>query len=255
MLRLSAMDSLPSSPHARWQGMRHLGVLFSTLAVLAAGSARAKVAIEPVRRNASITVDESVPSVFSPTSEFLGVSFVIPTATTRELARYQRGAGAQAAARWLCGAYTVAPAVDPQSASLRGLMNTAAEHAERGIEAANTLVCPNLRQHPRDTVTRRSDGCIFEDPIFGGHSDCHIIRYKVMSHDLAFAGTCASTATAEQREAVDSATCQYVLLGRSGRATALRFFTRRAARHQDCLRLSLVEGGGVVLYPRAPGCE
>jgi hypothetical protein len=94
-------------------------------------------------------------------------------------------------------------------------------------------------------------------------ASCTIYR-RIVSHDLSYR---ACVATPEQRAAFDVATCAQILLGRSGRAFALRFFSNRAARANACLQLAVSAGDpfelaigndgtpSVRLDVRTDGCE
>src|SRR5262249_47477147 len=98
-------------------------------------------AAPPVGREAHIHILQtpSLPAPIPPPS-FVAADFVLPRATTDELAEFARTQGGADAAAWLCDTYATAPVFDPESASLSGLVATAA--AQGRAQAADTLVCP-----------------------------------------------------------------------------------------------------------------
>ena len=220
-------------------------VLAGTVALLAATAARASGPAEPIRRDARIEV-ERFPVAVPPatTMPFVFANFVIPSETTAELAEFARAAGGPAAAAWLCDAYAEAPTSGPDAASLRSLIDTAAAVDEIGQHATGALVCPIVRTRLRQTVTKVTDDC-------SSFFDCKTVTYTIVSHQLARAG-CA--ATPAERQAFDGATCRRVLLGSSGRAFALRVFSRRAGRVGGCLELR-IDATGAALYARRRACE
>lgn len=188
-------------------------------------------AVEPVRRDPTVVV-EHVPMLFG-SPAFEAAHLVIPRTTTAELADFVRSAGAPGAAQWLCAAYTATPpASDSPAGSLVGLIDIAASAGPSGEEATDALVCPRLRRHLRETIHKNDLGCLFGP--FPCHS--HITRYTRISHDLAYPACAASEA---QRQAFDAASCELVLLGRTGRASALRVFLRRARRRNGCLDIAV----------------
>ncbi len=213
----------------------------SAVAIAGVGQVLADTPFEPVRRPALIgpRVSPAAPD---------GFDFVIPRATTSELAEYAQKAGARAAVKWFCDAYAVESPSNPDDPSLRQLVTGAALTSEAGAAAADALVCPRIRRHLRETrmKTRR--------PLFCIYGDCDkTVRYRVMSHVLAHRG-CESTDAG--RAAFDAEHCTKVFLGRSRRATAFRFFTRRAARNNGCLQITLaLEKPSVQLYDGINGCE
>jgi len=220
-------------------------VLAGTVALLAATAARASVPAEPIRRDARIEV-ERFPVAVPPatTMPFVFANFVIPSTTTAELAEFARAAGGPAAAAWLCDAYAEAPTFDPEAASLHSLIDTASAVDEIGQHAADALVCPIVRTRLRQTVTKVTDDC-------SSFFDCKTVSYTIVSHQLAHAGC---TATPAERQAFDGATCRRVLLGSSGRAFALRVFSRRSGRVGGCLELR-IDTTGAALYARRRACE
>ena len=215
--------------------VRFPGIATVVGVVLAAAPAGSRTApVEPVRRDARIEIRRSVavPELSLP-SVFISAGLIVPRETTRELAAYARGNGPMAA-KWLCDNYADASGSGPGAADLRLLIEQAAPEGEFAAQASDALVCPRVRQRVREVRSKLvNPGCLFD--IFGSE-ECHWVRYSFMSHELAYPG-CA--ATEEQRQAFGSAVCQTVLLGRSGRATAFKYFTRRAARTHACLVVSL----------------
>jgi hypothetical protein len=220
-------------------------VLAGTVALLAATAARANVPVEPIRRDARIEVERfpfAVPPATTP--PFVFASFVIPISTTADLAEFSRTAGGPAAAAWLCDAYADAPAFDPDAASFRGLIEAASAVDDIGRHAADALVCPIVRTRLRQTVTKVTDDC-------SSFFDCKTVTYTIVSHQLAHAGC---TEGGAERHVFDGATCRRVLLGSSGRAFALRVFSRRAGRVGGCLELR-IDATGAALYARRRACE
>jgi len=216
---------------------------FAAMTIAGVGTVLAGTPFEPVRRDARIEL-----RVSSPTPAFVSADFVIPRATTRELAEYAKTAGARAAVQWLCDAYAVPPATDPDAASLRQLVDVAAATIA-GSPAADALVCPRINRHVHVTKRKITNifACIF------GDCDDGVVTYRAMSHILAYPG-CVSTAP--DRAAFDTAQCSRALLGRSRRATTFRFFTRRAAMKNGCLQITLAgQRPSVRLYDRTFGCE
>jgi hypothetical protein len=187
---------------------------------------RAGTAVEPVRRDARLDVTTTGSSA---DPAFVSGALVISAATTRELAAYARAAGAPAAAEWLCDAYTDAPAIDPSAASLKRLIATAAATDAGGQAAADAFVCPSLPRRLYGTRTVvEIFSCIF------GHCDTETIRFR--KHIVAYRGC---DATDVQRAAFDSTACRNVLLGRSERASTLRFFAKRSTKVGGCLAITL----------------
>ena len=227
--------------------MKTTVALVALTAVIASTGPRAQADAQPVRREAHIEISRtpSLPPPFPQVpSSFVAANFVLPRATTEELAEYAHAQGGPSAAAWLCDTYAVAPPFDPESASLSGLAAAAA--AQGGAQAADALVCPRPRSRLRERTTRITNpGCVF----FG---DCHVVTYWVMSHDVAYAN-CPSSG--ESVRDVDSASCQQALRGRSGGAAALRFFVQRAARRQGCLVLRLSGTGALQLYAQTADCQ
>jgi hypothetical protein len=175
----------------------------ATIGGMARGSAATGTVLEPVRRDASVDViywSSCVP----PHDAFVSTDLVLPRETTRELADYVRGAGAPTAAEWLCDAYTGQRSDTAQDGSLHGLIASAVATGDpQAVAAADALVCPDLRKHRR------------------------ILAYQ------------GCEATAAQRDAFDTASCTHVLRGRSGRASVLKVFAKRAATRDECLVVRL----------------
>jgi hypothetical protein len=220
----------------------------AAIAIVAA-AVHAATPFEPIAREARLAL-VAVPSV-SGQSVFLAAGLVLPRATTTDLAAFVRAAGAPAAAQWLCRTYTEA-----SPASLRQVIQAvelATATDEHGAAAIDALVCPRLRRHVHEAIV---EGCLLAP-------SCTSYR-RIVSHDLSYP---ACVATPEQRAAFDEATCAQILLGRSGRAVALRVFASRAARADACLELSVSAGDpfelaigndgtpSVRLDVRADGCE
>jgi len=216
---------------------------------IASAVAHAATPFEPIAREARVAL-LAVPSV-SGQSVFLSAGVVLPRATTTELAEFVRTAGATAAAEWVCRTYT-----DESGASLRQVIQVvevATATDEHGAAATDALVCPRVRRRVHEAIVR---GCLLA-------ASCTSYR-RIVSHDLSYR---ACVATPEQRAAFDVATCAQILLGRSGRAFALRVFANRAARANACLQLSVSAGDpfelaigndgtpSVRLDVRTDGCE
>jgi hypothetical protein len=205
---------------------RSLAIVFGFGVGFGAATARSAAPFEPVRRDATIEfqrvdLDLGVQSVTG--------TLTIPKATTRELAEYGNTAGGAAAAKWFCSAYVGLPDDAPEAGTLRTLIQRAAADGEAGRVAANSLVCPRVRRNAYERIPILN--CIFD--VF---DECKPRWRTVVSGTLAF-GTCE--ATDAQRDAFDAATCETILRGHSGRAKALRAFSRRAARRNGCLQINI----------------
>jgi hypothetical protein len=212
---------------------RAIAIAIALLSMWGDRGAHAKQPVEPVRRDARTVVTKNVTVAFDPSGpslveQFGSAKLVLPRSTTRELARFARATDAPTAARWLCDAYASPPSSDPDASSLRSLVAEAAAVDAVGASATGAYVCPTLPRHVRITRTRVTNfPCLF---------GCDTDSYTVVSHILAVP---SCQATDEQRQAIDAATCSTVLLGSSGRATALRIFLRRTRRRHACLQLSI----------------
>jgi len=221
-----------NAPRHRLRGeiLRPLAVAGLAVAVLGLSprTQAAEPSIEPVRRDARL-------EVVSPA--FVSATLVIPRETAAELARYARRRSGAAAVEWLCNAYALAPSFDPGAASIRSLIDAAADGDAVG--AAGALVCPRIRKKLFQYLP--ADGT---DPTCIYPAQCDEPYVRVRSHDLSYP---ACQPTADDIEAFDVGMCRRILLGRSRRAAALRHFVRHAARRSGCLHLRLKAGipGGI----------
>ena len=190
---------------------------------------------EPVRREARIEVGvrnntDSLPpemrdtllTAFRVTDprelDYFAADFVLPRATTAELAAFARRASKADAVRWFCQSYATSPDFDPASPSLRGLLVAAAvEGGSRGERAGDALVCPEVDSPRRRGVSPRLSDSIGDALVrfFVGFLSR---AFGFLSDAVGIEGTGIATAqcvaTDEMRGAFDVAACSELLLPR-----------------------------------------
>jgi hypothetical protein len=245
----------------RISGLIRLVTTFVIAAVtLPAGSACARSAADlvPIRRPARIEVtrgnnvigDNSTlevlaqlfPGVEPDDFTFLAGDFLVPKATTAELATFTRDKGPAIGIQWFCDAY--APATDGEP-SLRGLLDVlASEGGDDGELAGDALVCP-LPGGPR----RRPARTQCPDTIAG--VACRVARrIASAAHAVAWIGELADFAVGIEGETLtgarcvapadprvfDAAACK-ALFAPWRRTRAFARTLQSAARDAGCLRL------------------